>query len=124
MSRDKGKRGEREAARWLRDTFGLEAERNAQQYKGGGAANADVLCPALPCVHFEVKRNEAMQVGTDLLEKAMRQAEKDAGDRMPLVLWRRNRMRWQATMRVHGICATFDAEQLVEAVLMTDEGRL
>jgi hypothetical protein len=54
-SRNKGKRGELEAAKFLASE-GFPARRG-QQFSGG-TDSPDVLCEALPRIHFEVKRTE------------------------------------------------------------------
>ena len=54
-SRQKGKRGEREAAVFL-TVNGLPARRG-QQFSGS-PDSPDVVCPLLPGVHLEVKRCE------------------------------------------------------------------
>lgn len=89
-SNQKGKRGEREFAAYLRE-YGVEARRS-QQYAGGHDSQ-DVLHD-IPGIHFEVKRTEALQ-----LHPAMEQAAEDAteGD-IPVVAFRRNRGKWVAIL--------------------------
>lgn len=89
-SRQKGKRGEREAAHFLTDE-GFPARRG-QQYCGCPDA-PDVACPLLPGVHFEVKRTQR----TDLYGW-MAQAKADAGTRLPVVLHRKNDAPWLAIL--------------------------
>lgn len=84
MSRDKGKRGERELARTLRE-YGYDAHRGVQ-YKGS-ADSPDVI--GLPGVHIEVKRVERLSV-----YDAMAQSKHDAGNDMPIVIHRRNNCEW------------------------------
>ena len=91
-SRQKGKRGELDLAKVLRDA-GLVAYRG-QQFKGG-ADSPDVVCESLPNVHFEVKRVERL----DLLA-AMAQAVADAGQCVPVVAHRKNNGPWLVTMRL------------------------
>lgn len=84
-SREKGKRGERELARILREA-GYDARRG-QQYCGA-AGDADVV--GLPGIHLEVKRVERFN-----LYDALSQAKGDArGDEMPVVVHRRNDCEW------------------------------
>jgi Holliday junction resolvase len=85
MSRDKGKRGEREGAAKFGETFGCEAYRG-RQYHGRDDA-PDVVCE-VP-IHLEVKRTERLAV-----YDALEQAKADAGDKPPMVLHRRNGKRW------------------------------
>ncbi len=89
-SKQKGNRGEREFAEWLRDNLGIEARRG-QQYSGS-PESPDVVSD-LP-IHIEVKRVERLN-----LSEAMRQAIRDCGDYAPIVAHRRNREDWMITMR-------------------------
>lgn len=90
MSRDKGKRGEREAAALLRQ-FGFDEGARGVQYQGG-PGSADVV--GLPGHHIEVKRVESFQ-----LEKAYEQAvAESAPGEIPLVLHRKNGGRWYAVL--------------------------
>jgi Holliday junction resolvase len=85
-SRDKGARGEREAAAELRRLFGVEACRGAQ-HRGG--PDAPDVCAAIDGVHFEVKRRESFR-----LWEAVTQAVADAGENVPVVLHRSNGKPW------------------------------
>jgi len=89
----KGKAGEREAAAVLREVLGAPAARG-QQYRGGSGSPDVVGCPGL---HLEVKRVERLN-----LEAAIAQAARDAssGGNVPVVLSRRNRGEWLATVRL------------------------
>lgn len=88
-SRRKGKEGELELARILRD-YGYDARRG-QQYSGA-TGDADVI--GLPGIHIEVKRVEALN-----LSQAMEQSIRDAraGER-PVVIHRKNGEKWKVTM--------------------------
>ena len=90
MSRDKGARGELEAAAMIRE-FGFEAHRGVQH--AGGPDSQDVK-HNVPGVHFEVKRTEALG-----LYQAIEQAKEDRkpGD-IPTVLHKRNKMEWLAIL--------------------------
>lgn len=92
-SRSKGKRGELEFAKLLRDA-GLVAYRG-QQF-AGGTDSPDVVCESLPHVHFEVKRVQQLN-----LLAAMQQAIRDAGHKLPVVAHRRNMQPWLVTLQVH-----------------------
>lgn len=84
-SREKGKRGERELARKLRE-YGYDAKRG-QQYCG---ANGDADVIGLPGVHIECKRTERLS-----LYDAMAQAKADAREgEMPVVIHRKNNSEW------------------------------
>lgn len=87
-SRQKGCRGEREAAAEVSRLFGVEAHRGCQYH---GAPFAPDIRTAIAGVHFEVKRCEALR-----LYPALEQAARDAGDKLPVVLHRSNRRRWVA----------------------------
>ncbi len=86
-SRDKGKRGEREFAKFCREQ-GYEARRG-QQYSG--LEGEDVV--GLPGIHVEVKRTERLS-----LYDAMAQAKSDAGGKIPMVAHRKNNSRWLVIM--------------------------
>jgi hypothetical protein len=91
-SRSKGKRGELEFAHYLSNA-GFPARRG-QQFSGG-KESPDVVCEALPDIHFEVKRTEA---GNPY--KWMAQAAKDGGSKTPIVSHRRNSGEWLAILRM------------------------
>lgn len=89
-SRDKGKRGEREAAALLR-AHGFEARRGVQH--AGGPDSPDVV-HSIPGVHLEVKRTERLS-----LYAALDQAATDAPDgAVPVVLHRKSRREWVAIL--------------------------
>jgi Holliday junction resolvase len=94
-SRAKGKRIEREAAKFL-EMLGFDGARRGVQY-AGGKDSPDVVCEALPNVHLEIKGNEAIDVGTKLLDAACIQAASDANGKPWAVLWKRNRTAWRLT---------------------------
>lgn len=85
MSRDKGKRGERELANKLKE-YGFKARRG-QQYCGADGS-ADVI--GLDGIHIENKRVERLQ-----LYEALAQAKSDAKEgEMPIVTHRKNHCEW------------------------------
>jgi Holliday junction resolvase len=92
MSRQKGKRGEREAAAELAVVFGCEARRGVQYQ--GGPDSPDVVLEGV-AVHVEVKRTETLSLYT-----ATDQARHDAGGKVPLVLHRRNGKAWVAIVEL------------------------
>ncbi len=83
-SREKGKRGEREVAAFLRSE-GYDAHRGVQYH--GGQDSPDVV--GLPGIHIEVKRTERCD-----LYGALSQSKGDAGTDMPIVIHRRNECEW------------------------------
>lgn len=85
MSRDKGKRGERELAGKFRE-YGYDTRRG-QQYCG---ANGDADVMGLPGIHIECKRTERLS-----LYDAVAQAKADARlGEMPVVMHRKNNSEW------------------------------
>lgn len=82
MSRQKGKRGEREAAAELGSLLGCDARRGVQFQ--GGPDSPDVVLDGVN-IHVEAKRVEALN-----LYSAIEQARDDAGGKVPIVWHRRN----------------------------------
>lgn len=89
-SRSKGKKGELELAKKLRD-YGYDCRRG-QQYCG---ANGDADVIGLPGIHIECKRVERLD-----LYGAMAQAIADSRCKMPVVMHRKNHCDWLVTMRL------------------------
>jgi Holliday junction resolvase len=104
-SRQKGARGERAYAKWLRDNFGLEARRG-QQFCGG-SESPDVI-GGFDNTHVEVKFVEKLSI-----EKAMNQAKNDCGDKIPYVAHKRNRSELLITVRASDLKSF--AESVVKA---------
>lgn len=90
-SRNKGKRGELEAAHILKE-YGYDARRS-QQYAG---INSDADVVGLPGIHLEIKRVEKLNIDT-ALEQSVRDAR---GEEIPVVMHRRNRTEWKITMQL------------------------
>ena len=88
MSREKGKRGERQVAALFRE-YGFDAKRG-QQYHGG-PDSPDVV--GVPGLHIEVKRTERLN-----LYDALAQAKRDAGEELPVVIHRKNDSPWVVIM--------------------------
>lgn len=88
-SRQKGARGEREFRDYLRER-GIEARRG-QQFSGS-PDSPDVIS-SLSGVHWEVKRVERLEI-----HKAIEQAQRDAGDKLPVVAFKANRKDWLAIL--------------------------
>jgi len=108
MSRDKGKRGELEAAAFLKELFGCDARRT-QQYCGG-AGDAD-LTTSIEGVHFEVKRKERFNL-YESLDQAYEDSSQDA---TPVVLHRRNNREWVVALYLK------DLPQLARQVIAAQE---
>ncbi|MFH0880318.1 MAG: hypothetical protein V2A34_11445 [Lentisphaerota bacterium] len=102
-SRAKGKRGELEAAHFLTD-LGFPARRG-QQFSGS-PDSPDLVCESLPGIHFEVKFTQK----TDLYGW-LAQAKADAGDKLPVVLHRKNDADWLVIL---------DAEKFLSLIRESD----
>lgn len=92
---DKGKQGEREWAKWLRDNLGVEAHRG-RQYKGS-PDSPDVVSP-LP-IHWEVKRTERLRI-YEAVEQAVEESKEDE---VPIVAYRANRREWLLILRARDL---------------------
>lgn len=88
-SRQKGARGEREVRDVFR-SFGLDARRDGRL--------DDDLVHGIDGFHFEVKRREAYALG-----EWLRQAEEDAKDREPVVVFRKNGQPWRAVISLEAL---------------------
>lgn len=86
----KGKRGERAFAAWLRENFGVAARRGRQF--SGSPDSPDVV--GINGVHFEVKHVEKLNVWS-----AVDQACKDCGSNVPVVAMKRNRSEWLLVLK-------------------------
>lgn len=93
MSREKGKRGEREFAKLCRDQ-GFDVRRTAQ-YCGKTGDAPDVI--GLPNIHTEVKNVERLNI-YDAVSQSVRDAEAEGKGQMPIVAHKRNRFPWLVTM--------------------------
>ena len=87
--REKGAAGEREVAKLLNEA-GFVTSRNARN-----GLSTDDLAHTIPGIHIEVKRRERLNVS-----EAMQQALRDAHGRTPVVVHRRSRETWLATVRL------------------------
>ena len=96
-SRNKGKRGERDAVTFLKGC-GFSRAFRAQQFRGT-SESGDVIIPELPLIHVEVKYRFTMKIGGKVLADAPTQAQRDAnGAKAPVVLWRVNHDKtWKLT---------------------------
>ena len=97
-SREKGKRGEREWAAFLR-AAGFGSARRGVQYSGGGNAEGispDVHCEELSGFWAEVKRTGQRSL---CLHDAWAQASRDAScAQIPYVAHRKDNCRWLVTV--------------------------
>jgi Holliday junction resolvase len=91
--KQKGKRGELELARKLRE-YGYDGARRTVQYNGkADDGEADLL--GLPGIHIECKRTERLNL-YDAIGQAKRDSE-ESGD-LPAVFHRRNYSEWLVVM--------------------------
>lgn len=98
MSKEKGKRGERELANKLKE-YGYNCRRG-QQFCG---ANGDADVVGLPGIHLEVKRTERLSI-----YDAMDQAKRDKKpEEIPVVMHRRNHCEWLAIMRLEDFISLY-----------------
>ena len=106
MSREKGKRGEREWASFCRQN-GYDCRRTAQ-YCGKTGNAADVV--GLPGIHQEVKRVERLD-----LYGALLQARRDApGGTVPIIAHRKNDHSWVVVMDAEDWFSLYRAWELSE----------
>lgn len=94
-SRSKGARGEREFARVVNQTFGVGARRGRQYC---GSPDSPDVQTDFERLHFECKYVEAFN-----LYKAMGQAERDAGNKIPVVAHRRNNKPWVVCVKLDDV---------------------
>lgn len=110
-SKRKGKSGELECSKEISKCLNIKARRGVQ-YSGG--ADSPDLVTDLQHVHFEVKRTESLR-----LWDAMQQAKDDAGDKVPVVMHRKNRKPWLA------ICCLEDLHRLaMEIASITEQNAI
>jgi hypothetical protein len=102
-SRQKGKRGELDAAHALTRLFGWNARRT-QQFKGT-SDSSDVEVAETPEAFWEVKREERLNVF-----EAITTAVAEAGPRLPILMHRKNNTDWLVTVRL------VDLERLARVV--------
>ena len=93
-SRQKGASFERWVANWFKTNWGCETRRG-QQF-AGGPESPDVV--GLAGIHIEVKAVEKLQ-----MQKAMDQSVRDAGDKIPIVISKKNRKEPMVTVRLRDL---------------------
>ena len=91
-ARNKGKAGENELARLIRENWGYDVRR-------GHVFDHESDMVGLQGIHCEVKRVERLNI-YDAMSQAIVEAE-IRNDGLPVVFWRKNHGKWKATMR-HG----------------------
>jgi len=110
FSRSKGKRGEREAAKFLNDLLKTNCRRGVQFQ--GSPDSPDVV--GLEGIHVEVKRVEKLN-----LYDAVEQAVGDSGENIPMVLHRRNNKDWLAVVKAEDLIQF--AKQIISIALEEGE---
>lgn len=125
-SRQKGKRGERQAAIYLKE-IGFPDARRRQQSQGWAAGEVECI-DSLPNVHFEIKAGyqKGLGVGLDLLTKACAQAFADCHRREWCVLWREHGVTaWKLTYAsANGIGnCTVSGDEVIAETLRWLDGR-
>ncbi len=112
--RDKGARGEREGAKYLR-SLGFAAERAA---RNGVDEGEDIIWRGNEHVSIEVKRNEKMRDHGALMDAAVAQAQ-ERGD-VWCVLWRVNRGKWHLTFNAGapGVRVTVCGDARIQKVML------
>ena len=90
MQKEKGKRGEREVAKILRE-HGYEGARRTSQYAGVTGDSSDVV--GLEGFHIEVKRQERANI-----YEWFAQSKRDAGTDIPIVVFRRSGDEWMVLL--------------------------
>ena len=104
-ARQKGKRIELEACSYLR-ALGFRSVQRGQQFRGG-ADSPDVKCADLPVIHFEIKGDESVRLGTQALVDALCQSYEECDVwQYPVVLWKNNRTGWRLTFLAYGPTVT------------------
>lgn len=107
----KGKVGEREAAKYLRE-IGFPTARRTQQHNGDG--KSDVTIDELPDVHIEVKFGYAngLDLGLAVWLNAVHQARRDSAGCPWVVLWKPLRCQhWRATFEMAGYLVTVTGDE-------------
>ena len=108
LSRDKGKRGERQWRDKLRE-FGFLKAYRSQQFSGKApdGSSADVQCPELPSIHWEVKNVERLNLWAAMAQVL---ADRPVG-KIPVVAHTKNN---------HGFLVTLPAEDFLNILRRSD----
>lgn len=118
-SNSKGKRGEREASKFLME-LGVEEARRSQQYQGvvDETQSAD-LVHSLPGVRIEVKRgynNEEIYTAT-VQEWIQTARDETPDDESWLIMWRKDRKQWVFIFECCGIvCLSSEYGQVLNQI--------
>ena len=116
LSRDKGKRGERMWRDMLRE-FGFKKAYRTQQFSGKSPdGSADVNCPELPSIHWEVKNVEKLNLWTAIGQALI---DKPAG-KIPVVAHTKNNHGWLVTLPAEDFLNILRRSDLVEVEKLKD----
>lgn len=108
-NRTAGQKAERDGRKWLLmldASFNVSLRRS--QYRGGKTDGNELVINDKVCV--EVKRTQAIGVGTKALHNAMEQAKRDANGRPFFVLWRNTGQRQHCVTFIHPIYGQLTAD--------------
>lgn len=94
---NKGKAGEREFCDWLKDNLDIEAKRNLDQTREGGA---DVITDDFI---FEVKRRESLDLQSWWLQVKKASIMHENKNLIPVVAYRQNRKQWKFLISAENI---------------------
>jgi Holliday junction resolvase len=96
-SRQKGKRGELELAKALKENFGWASARRSQQFCGD-AGDSDLIAEEAPTLFIECKLVQNLN-----LHKAMDLAVEQSNGTTPAVFHRKDRTGWLVTVRIEDV---------------------
>ena len=116
LSRDKGKRGERMWRDMLR-SFGFKKAYRTQQFSGKSPdGSADVNCPELASIHWEVKNVEKLNLWAAISQALF---DKPAG-KIPVVAHTKNNYGWLVTLPAEDFLNILRRSDLVEVEQLKD----
>ncbi len=119
-SRRKGAAIELKAAKFL-TSLGYPARRG-QQFAGGNDS-PDVICDELKHLHFEVKGDRSIGLGTHALQLAIEQSERDAPLlTRPVVFWWEHKKGWRLTTRMCGLVITLGTDVDIAGYIGASKG--
>lgn len=114
-SREKGKRGEREAAAEIRRLFGTEARRSVQYCGRNG--DSDLTPDAIPGCHVEVKNVAAIGV-----KRFHDQAASEAPEgKYPIVVMKGTRTPWYVMLKLEDFAKLTQANGIGSGCVRTEK---
>jgi hypothetical protein len=117
LSRDKGKRGELQWRSLLRE-FGFLKAYRTQQFSGKApdGSSADVQCPELPAIHWEVKNVERLNLWAAMAQVL---ADRPVG-KIPVVAHTKNNYGWLCTLPAEDFLNILRRSDLVDVQKLKD----